>query len=214
MSENKIISFEEFRLKKEGNDSLRNAITQVVNKDLREQEDLIDWYLFHSKFNRYKLFLYTLFYNNHQRKNGINPNAGFIVLFDKKQIESTVKKVEEALKWLGRKYIIVDGNGKNLRQLGESFPYERCNTYGDFYSVLKYYLLNSDHVIIFKEFSLSKIKARKAGIARSLIKIIDDAHFHKISPLSDLVFLDYATFLEKSWDDIGLYLDIMISSYL
>jgi hypothetical protein len=57
MYENKIISFEEFKLKKEGNDSLRSAITQVLNKNLREQEDLIDWYLFHNSFNRYKLFL-------------------------------------------------------------------------------------------------------------------------------------------------------------
>lgn len=213
MSKNKIISFEEFRLNRQGNNSPDNAVTQVLKKDLREQEDLIDWYLFHKSFNKYKLFLHTLFYNNHKRKKGVNPNSGFITIFDQNQIETITRLTEDALHWLNRKFIIVHGNGKNVRQLGESFPYETCRTYSDFYSILKNFLLNTDYVVIIKEFSKSKMQINKAGFARSLIKIIDDAHFHNTVPSADLIFIDYASFLEKSWKDIGLYLNILPSDY-
>jgi hypothetical protein len=70
-----IISFEEFRPEKKKAESENDPIMQVLKKDLREQEDLVDWYLFHSSFNKYKLFLHSLFYNNHERLKGSNPNA-------------------------------------------------------------------------------------------------------------------------------------------
>lgn len=213
MSENNIISFEEFRKKKKNEESSDNPLTQVLKKDLREQEDLVSWYLFHNSFNKYKLFLHSLFYKNHQRLKGTNPNSGYISIFDKKQIDSVVKSTEDALKWIGRRYIIIDGNGKNLRQLGHSFPYETCRTFSEFHSIIKRFLLESDQVIVFKELSLSKIQIEKANIVRSFIKILDDAYLKSIAPSADLIFIDHASFLEKSWEHIGLYLDILPQSY-
>ena len=122
-----IISFEEFRLKKERAESENDPIMQVLKKDLREQEELVDWYLFHRGFNKYKLFLHSLFYNNHERLKGSNPNAGFIQIFKDKQIESIIDRTKDALEWLGRKFIIVDCKDKGIKEIGRQLPFDKCN---------------------------------------------------------------------------------------
>ena len=144
-----VISFEEFRVKKQQAESKDDPITQVLKKDLREQEDVVDWYLFHRSFNRYKLFLHSLFYNNHNRLKGRNPNAGFIQIFNGKQIDSIMEATEDALKWLGRQYIVIDCKGKSVRKLGGCLPYDKCNTYQDFFNLLQHYLLKTDFVLNF-----------------------------------------------------------------
>ena len=63
--------------------------------------------------------------------------------------------------------------------------------------------------MVVQELSRSSIRARKADYARSLIKILDDAHFDGIQPSSDLIFIDYGDFLHRSWSSIGTYLDIL-----
>ena len=97
MDEDKIISFEEYRNKK--SDTLSeedNLLSTILNKDLREQNDLLDWYSFHHLFNGYKLFLHSLFQRNHSNK-GINPRCGFIMAFTQKQIQMNIKYLVEAL---------------------------------------------------------------------------------------------------------------------
>ncbi len=56
--------------------------------------------------------------------------------------------------------------------------------------------------------SQSKIPTRKSWYARSLIKTNDDAHFRGIKPQSDILFVDYACFLQRSWSELGSYIDI------
>ncbi len=210
MTEDKIISFEEFRLKKQQSDMEDNPISKVLNQDLREQKDLLDWYLFHRSFNKYKLFLHALFYNNHERLKGVNPNAGFIQVFDEADINSIVKVTEEALVWLQRKYLIIDCKDKGIRDIGNSLPVN-CNTLSDFMRSLQHYLLDTDHVLVFNGLSRSRINRNKADLTRSIIKINDDAHFKNISPRSDLVFIDQASFLEKNFKQLKIYIDILPS---
>ncbi len=38
--------------------------------------------------------------------------------------------------------------------------------------------------------------------------IMADAHFDKVDPKTDLVFIDYANFLQKIWENVGLYLQV------
>jgi hypothetical protein len=210
----KIISFEEFRLKKQKAESENDPLMQVLKKDLREQEELVDWYLFHSHFNKYKLFLHSLFYNNHERLKGHNPNAGFIQIFKEKQIASIIDRTKGALEWLGRNYIIVDCKNKGIREIGRQLPFDKCNNYYDFHRLIQYVFLKTDYVLVFKELSKAKITLNKSATARSWLKINDDAHFKDISPRSDLIFIDYASFLEKSWEDLGLYIQVLPSNWV
>ncbi len=69
-------------------------------------------------------------------------------------------------------------------------------------------LWNSDKVIVVANLSQSKIPSRKSWYGRSLIKINDDAHIKGIRPRSDLVFVDYASFLQRSWSELGPYVDV------
>jgi len=183
-----IISFEEFRLEKKRAESENDPIMQILKKDLREQEDLVDWYLFHSSFNT---------------------NAGFIQIFNERQINSISSRTEEALKWLNRRYILIDCKDKTIKGIGVNLSHEKCNSFYDFFKSLQYYLLETNHVLVFKEFSKSKITRNKSDLTRSIIKINDDAHIKGITPLSDIIFIDHASFLQKAWKNIGLYIEVL-----
>ncbi|MBD3216611.1 MAG: hypothetical protein GF311_28610 [Candidatus Lokiarchaeota archaeon] len=211
--DNNIISFEEYRRKKRGDAPSDSALDRVLRKDLREQEDLITWYQYHKDFNRYRFFLHSMFYCNHVTRQGKNPNTGFVLVFDPEKIESIVQRTEDALKWLERRPLIIDFEGKTLRQIGESLPLGPCGTYQKLYTRLNELLLHNDYVVVIKGLSLSQIRTDKIDFARGLIKTLDDAHFDNIVPSADLVFVDYASFLQQAWTSIGSYLDILPSDY-
>jgi len=52
MADDNIISFEEYRRKLRGVDYGEGPIAELFKKDLRDQQDLVDWYRFHHTFNR------------------------------------------------------------------------------------------------------------------------------------------------------------------
>ena len=52
MSNHKIISFEEYRKQKAGNSYREDVLSAVFKKDLRDQTDLLNWYLFHKELNK------------------------------------------------------------------------------------------------------------------------------------------------------------------
>jgi hypothetical protein len=208
-----IISFEEYRRKKKGDSQSDSALDSVLRKALREQEDLITWYQYHKDFNNYKLFFHSMFFANHVTRRGENPNAGFVLVFDPDNIESIVQRTEDALKWLGRRPLILDFEGKTLHQIGDLWTLGYCGTYRDLYSRLTELLLHSDYVIVIKGLSQSQIRTNKIDFARRLIKTLDDAHIDNIVPSADLVFVDYASFLQQAWSSIGSYLDILPMDY-
>lgn len=209
MDKGNIVSFEEYRKQKAGIRYQEDALSAVFKKDLREQTDLLDWYLFHRIINKFKLFVHCLFYENHIPKRA-NPNSGFVVVFKEDQIEKHKAFLIEAIEWAGRDYVLIEAAGRTYKQLGEILCGYALRTSLDAHEVLREFLIDSGKVLIIKELSKAKISGRKADYARDLIKILDDAHFKDIYPKSDLIFIDYAEFLQKGWSSIGLYLDILM----
>lgn len=208
MENGNIISFEEYRKKKTGQSYKEDALSQLFKKDLREQGDLIGWYQFHKRFNKYKLFVHCLFKENHQEGN-VNPNSGFLIANNKEQILSHTSFLIEAVEWEKRDYVLLKSAGKTYRQMSEQLSHLPVNTNYDAHRIFEDFLLTTNNVLILQEFSKSKISGRKDGYARDLIKIIDDAHFKKVNPSSDLIFIDYGNFLFRSWESIGPYLEVM-----
>jgi hypothetical protein len=204
----KIISFEDYRKQNAGSSYREDALSAIFKKDLREQTDLLSWYLFHRNFNKFKLFVHCLFSENHQKQNP-NPNSGYVIAFREDQIEERVTALIEAIKWEKRDYVLIQAAGRTYRQFGEFLRGYLPNTNQEAHEFFKDDLLRSDKVIIIQELSRSRISGRKADYARSLIKILDDAHFDGIHPTSDLIFVDYGDFLHKSWSSIGTYLDVL-----
>jgi hypothetical protein len=209
MNNDNIISFEEYRQKKAGKNYREDAFTAIFRKDLREQEDLINWYLFHKDFNKHKLFVHSLFYENHIQKIP-NPNSGYVIGFNKKAIENHSKAMIDAVTWEGRDYILLQAAGCTYRQLGEMVNGYKSRSSEETSQAFRDVLLKTNKVIIIQELSKMKMSAvEKTDIARFLIKILDDAHFDGIFPSSDLIFIDYADFLQKSWESIGTYLTVL-----
>jgi hypothetical protein len=177
-------------------------------RDARIQKELHDIYNLKS-INSYKLFLASLFYQNHEIMKGRNLTTGFLVGFDSDHIAGISKEVQSALDGIGREYIIVEANGKSFADCVKSFTRRDCHT--NAFVDLKEILLNSSKVVVFKEFSKSKIRTtgEKCSTVRRIIKILDDAHLSNIIPLSDLIFIDYADFLQHCWPNICTYIKIM-----
>lgn len=179
-------------------------------QDKQIQKELHDLYTFQS-INKYKLFLASLFYENHKILKGRNPRTGFLVGFDSNWIRSISEQVKSVLDEMEREYVIVEADGKSFADCIKSFTGKNYRTNHGAFADLKEVLLNVSKVVVFKEFSKSKLRTRKqrCSMARSIIKILDDAHLSEIRPLSDLIFIDYSDFLQHCSPNIGTYLKVM-----
>ena len=202
---NNIISFEHYR-----RHFISDKLIGRLMRDTKIQKELHDIYNFQTT-NKYTLFLAALFYENHKIKKGHNPNTGFLVGFDSNHITVISEQVQSALDGIGREYVIVEVNGKSFADCVKSFTGKDYHVNHDAFADLKEMLLNANKAVVFKEFSKSKIRTRgkKCSMVRSITKILDDAHLSDIRPLSDLIFIDYADFLQHCWHSIGTYLKIM-----
>nr|VFK66640.1 MAG: hypothetical protein BECKUNK1418G_GA0071005_110113 [Candidatus Kentron sp. UNK]VFK72131.1 MAG: hypothetical protein BECKUNK1418H_GA0071006_109714 [Candidatus Kentron sp. UNK] len=208
MDNKNIISFEEYRKRKLGSSYKEDTLSDLFKKDLREQDDLIEWYQFHKRLNKHKLFAHCLFSSNHQEGNR-NPNSGFLVANNKEQLEEHTSLIVEAVKWENRQLVLIEAENKTYRQMGQELCGLPLKANYDAHKEFEALLLTTDKVLIIQELSKSKIKSSKDSYARSLIKTLDDAHFKDVYPKSDLIFIDYGDFLFKSWQSIGPYLEIL-----
>lgn len=209
MEKDNVVSFDTFRKMRFGESIKDDSLSAIFKKDLREQPELIQWYIFHNMVNKHKLFIHTLFLENHHQKSH-NPNSGFVVCFQEDEMTYHKERILEAIQWEGREAVFVSAAGKSIREIGEAIT---GDTYRDNYRAAKAVediLLNSNKVLVIQ--GISRMKASsdsKSGFARSLIKDLDDAHFKGIKPQSDLIFIDSAKFLQDSWANIGAYLNIL-----
>jgi hypothetical protein len=211
MDNDNVIPFEEYRKKKMGSAYQKDMFSEMFSRDLRDQPEMIAWYEFNKAFHKYRLFVHTLFFQNHMAPfRTENPNSGFVACFNESQMKDGARGIFEAVAWEKRKPIMIDAAHKTYRQLAEQFPEYPIRYSEDVHGMFREILLTSDKVMVVVGLSKLKVnKFTKIGIARSLIKILDDAHFENITPRSDLIFVDFASFLQDAWDNIGIYLNIL-----
>ncbi len=206
----KIVSFEDYRKRKLGDNYKRDALSVVFEMDLREQPEMIAWHQFHTIFNKYKLFVHTLF--NENMNIDKNLDSGFVIVFNEEQIIKAEDGIRNAVDWWGKKPFVLKAKEKTLIQLCQQLTGETYRTNFEAMRSFKQILLHSDNVIIISELSKLKSNGKKEHIARHLIKTLDDAHFEGIKPESQLIFIDFATFFQKAWKDIGSYLKIITAN--
>jgi len=189
---------------------IANKIIGDLMQDKRLKKELYG--IYNSKpTNKYKLFLAALFYENYKIIREHMHRTGFLVGFDSSHIMGISQEVRSSLKDIGREYIIIEANGKSFIDCIRSFTGKDYHKNYEAFSDLKDLLINGNKVVVFKEFSKSKIRTKneKCLMTRSIIKIFDNTHLPDIYPLSDLIFIDYADFLQKCWYNIGAYLKVM-----
>ena len=149
-------------------------------------------------------FFIVLFLSNHQEDNP-NPNSAFVVANNKEQLQKHTSLIIEAVRWEKRNFILIEAEGKTYRQLGQELSGGPLKTIYDAHKAFEHFLFTTDNVLIIQGFSKANIKSSKAGYARTLIKMLDDAHIQDRYPESDLIFIDYGDFLFRAWQSIGPY---------
>ena len=140
-----------------------------------------------------------------------NPDAAFFYGFTKEHLDGFAAAVPTVLQQLGRPFAVVLCAGKTNRQiyaeaaraLGKNVT-DQADTYTAA-NALYDALLNGASTLVLQMLSQSK-GTYKSGFARDLIKTLDDAHIKGFKAMSDIIYIDRASFLEKAWPDIGAYL--------
>ena len=161
-----------------------------------------------SNFNKHKLFVHTLLQQN--RQSNKNPNAGFVVCYQKEQLSQHSEAVASAVEWERRSHQVIQAAGRTYREIGELMTGILCRDNYETQRSIKEYLLQTQRIIIVE--GLSELKATRKDqttYARAMIKVLDDAHFDNIVPQSELIFVDTAQFLQASWEQICPYLNVM-----
>lgn len=159
--------------------------------------------------NHYRALLLRHFQRN--RISSMNPDAAFFYGFSDEQIENFGAAIPTVLQQLARPFAVVHCAGKTNRQIyleaARAFGKEVADK-TDAYTAAKALddaLLNGACTLVLQMLSESK-GSYKPGFARSLIKTLDDAHFKGFRAMSDIIYIDRASFLQKAWPDIGAYL--------
>jgi hypothetical protein len=207
MSDGNVISFTEYVKKMKGQKLLDKQYFEALGEDIKTRPELIMWYNFQNQFNKHKLFLHALYTSNHRDDNP-NPNAGYFVTFSEEQLQDCINKIIEANEWLERSIVLIDAKDCTFAAMAKQLFGTEPNSRLDAWKMFEEVLLGSNKVIVLSNISKSKIASRKSGFARMIIKINDDAHIKKIKPKSDILFVDSAGFLERSWDELGDYINI------
>ncbi|MDK9354860.1 glyoxalase superfamily protein [Lelliottia sp. V106_10] len=141
-----------------------------------------------------------------------NMQSVFLPAYCIHQIEDAKNLTTKSLDSLGRKYILVDAEGKSELEIYNSIISDPVRTVGQGFSQVEMTLMERDIVIVLVGVSRANF-TRKADFVRGLVKVLDDAHFDNKIPKGNMVFIDYSSFLEKSWNDIGIYFAVTGPSY-
>lgn len=162
-----------------------------------------------TSYDYYRRVLLRHFRQNRTATN--NPDTIFFYGFSQTHLSELFDAVPAALAELSRPTAVVNCTGKSYRQvlieaaraMGASVP-DHVKVHNAF-STVEAALRNAALTLVVE--SLSALKTpNKPGIARSLIKIMDDAHFDNFIAMSDVILIDDASFLQQSWHSIGPYL--------
>jgi hypothetical protein len=207
MNDNNVISFSDYLKNKQRKISIDKQYFDALCDDIKNRPELIDWLNYQNLWNKHKLFLQCLYSSNYQNK---NPNAGYFVSFTEEQINANTNKIVEANEWFERTTVLIDAKNRTFKEMAQQIYGSSPNSTLQAWNMFKEILLTSNNVIVISNISQSKIPSRKSGYVRSLIKINDDAHFKEIKTKSDILFVDSASFLERSWDNIGTYTSVFI----
>lgn len=207
MLDNNIISFADYLKRKKNRFSIDENFMESLSQEIKDRPEMIEWYSFQNTFNKHKLFLHRLFSEN-QREDNINPNAAYFLSFTAEQIDENVNKIINALKWLERRYVVVNASKCTFRDMaGQIYGQKPKNTH-EAWLIFEDVLYNSNNVLVISNISKSKIASRKSWYARSIIKFNDDAHYKRIKPQSEILLVDDACFLQRSWSELGAYIEI------
>ncbi|MFI3196920.1 MAG: hypothetical protein QX196_01205 [Methylococcaceae bacterium] len=207
MSNDNVISFSDYLKKKEIKIHIDEQYFDALSEDIKNRPELIAWFNFQNFFNKHKLFLHNLYSLNRQNR---NPNSGYFVSFSAEEFILNKNKIVEANEWLERQTILIDAKNATFKEMAKQLYGTSPKNIMEAWNMFQDTLLKSNNVIVISNISQSKIPSGKSDYVRYLIKINDNARIKGVNSKSDILFIDSASFLERSWDSIGPYINVCI----
>jgi hypothetical protein len=141
-------------------------------------------------------------------------NALFFVGFLPSHLDYLAKELKQIVSNLLREVKVLDARGKSLIQMSSEVTGLTVRTNYDAENSIRDHLANTDMALIIREISAANFTKHRRGEAgaqaQGLIKALDSLREASGRLRGDLIFVDYASFLEKSWDDLGVYIEFNV----
>lgn len=161
-----------------------------------------------TKRRKYQDFLVDQFRKN--RAAASNPDGLFFYGFSNDHLDEMAADIKLILNRMARPFVFVDCAGKRLRQivleaLGKTEGSVSLQAAWDEWEDT---LQGGALTFVLLRPSAMKDTNRGATV-RSFLKITDDAHFKDVRTMSEVVIVDFASFLERNLGEIRPYVKIM-----
>jgi hypothetical protein len=144
-------------------------------------------------------------------------NALFLVGFSPSHLDYLAKELKEIVSNLLREVTLLDARGKSLIQMCTEVTGLTVRTNYEAENAIKDHLANTDMVLIIREISAAGFTNHRRGEAgfqaQGLIKALENVREQSGNLRGDLVFVDYASFLEKAWVDLEVYVEFNVPPF-
>ena len=158
--------------------------------------------------SQYQKHILKNFGNN--RISSYNSDGIFFYAFNDTQLLEMRNDVASILDRLSRPYQIINCEGKNYKSilLEGAGPLASRRPINQIDKIFREKFQSGSYTLVL--FRLSKMKgSRRPLIARTFLKVLDDSHLDGVRTMSDLVFIDRASFLEIGWQEISPYVRVI-----
>lgn len=150
-----------------------------------------------------KSLLTIVFMETYYMSDDINPTSIFLIGFTGSQINSIEKETTSSLEDINRSYRVIDAENLSQKEIFDVINKKYSYSLVEATTNLEKTFRDDQIVYIIKNISKSSIKGEKGLFVREIMSILKESKNTKLPANADLIFIDYASFLEKNWDILG-----------
>lgn len=150
-----------------------------------------------------KSLLTIVFMETYYISDNKNPTSIFLIGFTQSQLNSIERETTDSLSEINRVYRVIDCENLAEKEIvdviNKKYSYSMEEALENLQSTFK----NDQIVYIIKNLSKSRIVEDKGLFARNMMDTLQKCTKNSLSSRTDMIYIDYASFLEKNWDILG-----------
>ncbi len=150
-----------------------------------------------------KSLLTIVFMETYYISDNKNPTSIFLIGFTQSQLNSVERETTDSLSEINRDYRIIDCENLAEKEIIDVINKKYSYSMDEALNNLQKTFKNDQIVYIVKNLSNSRIAGEKGVYARNMMDILQKSNKNSLSSRTDIIFIDYASFLEKNWDLLG-----------
>lgn len=150
-----------------------------------------------------KSLLTIVFMETYYISDNKNPTSIFLIGFTQSQLNSIERETIDSLSEINRGYRIIDCENLADKEIIDVLNKKYSYSMDEAIENLQKTFENEQIVYIIKNLSKARISGDKGIYARNLMDILHGSAKKDLSSRTDLIFVDYASFLEQNWELLG-----------